>query len=1050
MFVCWSAEDVVAALSTLPSRTLLPIRTVLVPNSRVGAALRGLLARGATSELLAGTRFVTPDILASAVLRRSNVIVDLTEEELREVRISQLVAEGIDPPGFGRSLLQNTVGWAEAFTATIGELERAGLRPDDLAANDPRIAGIRVVWEASDAAAKTSWTAARAIAHATRMLVDGAARLDDEATVLAVVTPDVDAGTARFIRSLPRSSVALLAARPLRASFVDRMSALFGDDARDALVHACPPLSRPNDLGIAATHLFAFEQGPGATDRPRAGARPDGSLSMEEFGGVSEEIDAAADWVVRRILAGTPLDRIAVLAPLADPWCSLLAARLREVGPDTPGPPVRVVGGLPLLHSAAGARVRTVVRALREHLHVEALVDVLCCLRAREHAEKRPSRASIRELVVSLGTRGGSPARPNGAFEWLAKLEQAELRLSAPSPIHRDEDREYGVRRRDHMLATARAVHACVSAICGMAAAVADGVTLAEFRPLLVGFLRDRLALPGLGPRLPALLDEYLVALAQDTTCAALAGPAVLDLVERLLVAIRVDDVATDGAVYIGSVASAAGLSFDAVRIVGLAEGSIPTTVRGDPVLSDDLRRGLDPLLSTGVDRALSSLQAFDLVVRGTTTTLSLSTSRLALDRTLREPSSIFVEIGAALGRPSVPAEIVPSVDSLRATDIGPALARRERELLSAPCRPGDWLDRFAAGAADGVADRAFHPSVDLRRMLEQAPGDEWHALDGAIGHEPGPVIAGLEPSHPTSAWRIDSLLQCPHRFLYQHVFRWEPPIEIPPGHELDAPTFGRLVHGVAESFFRTHGPAFAARQGSLESWRDAMRELSAVELSRLLVTHGLDSDMAGAALLQRLQSHADRLIVHLWDAGPRRHLATEWSFGHPEPVRLPTAGGDLYVRGRVDLVEADDDATIVLDIKTGKCTPRQGRDDDPSPQRDLQLAVYAHVLAARGAEPGRARVGAAYVHTDDRNGSERAFFGRDADALLDAGRDWLAAARDLLDARMFPRSPDPSDCRHCPFRFVCSDEMRDRSVRLLADRSTGALLRFRALKGER
>ena len=176
--------------------------------------------------------------------------------------------------------------------------------------------------------------------------------------------------------------------------------------------------------------------------------------------------------------------------------------------------------------------------------------------------------------------------------------------------------------------------------------------------------------------------------------------------------------------------------------------------------------------------------------------------------------------------------------------------------------------------------------------------------------------------------------------------------------------------------------------------------------------------------------------------------LAAEWAFGAETPMRLSVDGGDLFVRGRIDLIEAGDEEAFVSDIKTGKCTPRRGENHEPRPTKDLQIGLYAHILTQSAAALGTpTRVGGAYVHTDDRKGSERSFVGPDGDELRQATLDWLATARGLLEARVFPRTPEHADCSYCPFQPVCGDEMRSRSVHLLANASEPALVRYRSMK---
>src|SRR5206468_3302819 len=82
---------------------------------------------------------------------------------------------------------------------------------------------------------------------------------------------------------------------------------------------------------------------------------------------------------------------------------------------------------------------------------------------------------------------------------------------------------------------------------------------------------------------------------------------------------------------------------------------------REDPVLPDPLREtlmsggasGMIASATTAVDRALEDLHALDLVIRSAQGRVALSAPRADLDRSQREPSSVFLEAAAALGRPN-------------------------------------------------------------------------------------------------------------------------------------------------------------------------------------------------------------------------------------------------------------------------------------------------------------------------------------------------------------------------------------------------------------
>src|SRR5690606_66231 len=135
-----------------------------------------------------------------------------------------------------------------------------------------------------------------------------------------------------------------------------------------------------------------------------------------------------------------------------------------------------------------------------------------------------------------------------------------------------------------------------------------------------------------------------------------------------------------DPSVYVGTIEGAAGLSFASVRVLGLAESVFPGTLRQDPLLPPDLRDRLPPhTMMTDDDYATSRLQALHQIIRDVRERLVLSVSHSDVDGSEREPSAMFVEVAAALGRPNAvsgePARIVPTALELERDGFAPARA---------------------------------------------------------------------------------------------------------------------------------------------------------------------------------------------------------------------------------------------------------------------------------------------------------------------------------------------------------------------------------------
>jgi hypothetical protein len=86
-------------------------------------------------------------------------------------------------------------------------------------------------------------------------------------------------------------------------------------------------------------------------------------------------------------------------------------------------------------------------------------------------------------------------------------------------------------------------------------------------------------------------------------------------------------------------------------------------------------------------------------------------------------------------------------------------------------------------------------------------------------------------------------------------------------------------------------------------------------------------------------------------------------------------------------------------------------------------------------------------VYPADPSGDERSFRD-DFERLSALTRSWIGTGIDLLQARRFPRTPDPDDCAFCSFKPVCGVAAQDRAAQLLVD-ATGALGDFLVLKVE-
>lgn len=1040
-----SPADWADAVAALPAEGPLPLRTALVPGERHAHVLRRALVSLGRGPALLGTRFVGPLTLALEVVRRAGRDLVAGEEALRPARLLAFFGEDLPLEHFDVHMLRRTPGWPEAFAAAIGDLEGAGLSPEDLPAGTPAWRDVALLWRRLDAGAGRSRTAARLYLESAALLRGGAR--PDTGPVLAAVTGRETAAQTAFVRALPEVTVALLAARPLRERYLERVEALHGRAAREALAGAPLPAAAATERDLLARYLFAAPEALADPARPRSGG-PDGTVLLEEHAGIEAEVEAAAEWVARQVLEQrTPLDEVAVLVPVHDPLASLVASRLARL-PWKGGPlPVHVAGGLPVTSLAGGARALALLRALAAFVPAEQLAGLLPALRAPRPDRTHLAHGEATELAWSLGTAGGNAADPERALEWPACAEarhaQLEQRLAQLAEDPAAEERQ--ARTLRPMLEALRAVRPALDALAGVARLVVESRPLADIAPALLAFMEAWLLSPGKGPPVHRLLGAALEGALHDPAAGAVRGTGALEVVSERLLSLRLPTARFgEPAVYVGTVAGAAGLEFGAVRIIGLCEGALPSAAREDAILPDAARLEAHPLLvPLSQDRVLSQLHAFDLAVRGAAGSLALSAPRVDLDRSQREASSLLVEAGAALARPdAVRPAVVPDLRSLERTSFAPARDAAARFREAHPVSEVAWQDRAAARGEVPPA-WAAGPHLDLVRLGELLRPDGLGPVDGLLGPgDPFPVLPGLDPDRPISASALQRLLFCPLAFLYQRVLNWDEPGGAPSLRELDPLTYGALFHEVMEAFYRQHGEAFVSRRGGLSHWKKVAGEVARERISALLASYPLVGGGVVEKERARLLREVESFLEYDWRLPLSRFVAVERAFSGLE---LDAGGRRLHVRGYMDRIDVEGDHALVRDLKTGRAHPRVGEEEDPTPGRDVQLGLYGLSVRALAAEWGLpAKLEAAYAYS--RTGEERAFR-RDYAALEAATRTWLALAARLLGERAFPPTPLESDCALCPFQPVCGSAVPARAAAAAAG-AAGPVRDFLRLKG--
>ena len=1035
-----SLADWARLIAALPCQGTLPTRTVVVPSEAFAHALRREMLRNGNSAALLGTRFTDLRTLAGEILGAADIPARVGDEEgLRAVRVRAALAAA----GARRYFVDiaSAHGWDVAFARTLRDLEEAGLTPDDLReTGEPRVDDLAAIWRSVLEAAGPSWTQARALQVAVGALRKDPLLWPEAGPTLAVVDGHEPAVHAALLAHIPRLTLGIEAARPRRVSHIARVKLLFGERAAAVLERGERRSASDSERDLLASFFLEPPEMASAKDRPRSPG-PDGSVELEEHAGVDEELEAAVAWVSREIAEhGTPLEEIAILTPVLDPIAGMLADRLASLPWPGGALPIHVMRGLPVATSAAGARIVAIFRALRGHLAIDALVEVVPALRMTTDA--RLPRARALEMLSALGTVGGSEARPGHALAWRTRLAEQRTRLTAEVEHDTGGIDARDAERRKRRLAAIIGVEEAMGKLSAVAEALVEEAPLSEVWTRLRELLQDFVRLPGEAGRVVlAQLDGVMEAASADAAWSGLCGQDALAWIEEQLLGLR-QRAGRFGepALTIATLADAAGLAFASVRVIGLAEGILPSNPREDAVLPDALRTRW-PALRRATSRSLQQLHALDRVVQNSRARVVLSAPRMTLEGTYREPSPVLLEAAVALGRPhaetGAPALTVPDAHALHRDYLarvrppaGPSL--REREHLRVATRklvPARWL-----------LDAHLDPRA-TRAIAELVSGP----MDGFVGDRAGSAsFPGLTAGRPISASRLGTLLSCAHRFLLESVLGWWAPPERPSEGTIDALAYGDLFHRCAEAFYREHGVAFVARQRTLAEWQAIAEAALDPLFDAFLLTYPLGGKSVRAAQLARLRRDFRALLEHDWESGASMFVGVERSFGEPDAFLLPVGTRALHVRGFIDRVDESAGATRVWDLKTGKAHPRKV--DAFEPARDIQLALYGLVAQKKAAEWGTpARVVAAYVYPSGQGERERSFEG-DFDALGARGTAWMELSAGLLEERAFPRTPDADDCKFCAFKPVCGANVEKRALAVLQN-ATGPSLAYRKLK---
>lgn len=1025
--------------------------TVVVASNHVGVAARRLLgsahlgAGGSPGSGIAAVTFLTLYRLAELL-----GAVRLAERGRRPVS-TPVIAAAVraalrDDPGVFRQVAEHAATEA-ALVAGYQDLRPLPEEPlERLAARSRRAADVV------------------RLHRDVRRRLSGA--FSDEEDLVAAASEALDAGDARvpelvvvhlprrftlhgagLLRAVARRTDVLVLAGSTGTARAD------GDVARTLglLVDTPPAPSGPRDEGPGLARV--------AVTRER--------VRIVTVSDADEEVRLAVRAIVEAARSGTPLERIAVLYGSADPYGRLVREHLAAAGI-----PANGAAEVPLAARVAG---RTLLGLLALPATGFGREDVFAWLAGApvRHAGRPVPVAAWERLSREAGVVAG-----RGDWDRRLATMVAERREEARSA---GSDPDAPTWRAGRLLRDAALATGLRSFVL---ATVDDAATSASRRRRWsehAAWARRRLRdlLGGAEEREPWPAEEQAGAEHTERALDRLAaldsveGPVELDVFHRALQLELAADAGRIGrigqGVTVGGLAMGVGLDLDLVVLLGMAEGSLPSPVREDPLLPDHEREaagGLLALRAEGVERQHHDLLATLAGAARHVLCVPRGDLRQSADRV---PSRWALDVAGSLeGRRLSSAELLagawPWLEHVSSFEHGlrlatfPATAQehRLRSLLA-----GNVGARDGAGGGSRL-EGGMLPVDDqvLSAGVATAIGRRSRRFTRFDGN-----LAGLQLPSPaegvTSATRLEGWARCPFAYFARELLRVEP-VENPEDRLRISPLVrGTLVHAVLERFIAEVLRRRPEEQpGPDDPWTEADRRRLleiAEEECGLVEAHG----QVGRPLFwrrdrRRLLADLERFLVA--DSTMRalrrtRPVAAELAFGLPGSslpyAALPLPDGRaVRFRGKADRLDVGADGSLeVLDYKTGSASPYAGlgAGDPDAGGRHLQLAVYALAARLHAGRPG-APVRSEYWFTSARGEFRRIGYPVTATLLEQVGQT-VGQMVEGIEAGVFPPSPDAANgIVTCPYCDPDGLGVADLRRQLERKRGEAALAPFLAL----
>ena len=474
-----------------------------------------------------------------------------------------------------------------------------------------------------------------------------------------------------------------------------------------------------------------------------------------------------------------------------------------------------------------------------------------------------------------------------------------------------------------------------------------------------------------------------------------------------------------DKAVFCAGVAEARGLIFQAVAVLGMAEGEFPGTIKEDPFIRDVERALLQKDFNLPLNLSVDSAEGeyFYEALTRSTHNLLLTRPRIADNGAVWQASPYWEEVIRITGA-------VPDYSTTR-TVIAPDQAATQAELLQSICARG-----IIPSIGDVEANEELLSHLNnldrARSILQERISPDENApriYDGDLQNRRESIRMRYPEDHVWSASRLENYQSCPFSYFIGKVLKLEKP-EIPE-EGLNPRQLGNIYHRILEGLYQEVGADYSVEdllaklpRAADNVFCDAPREEGFRETSWWKHSQ--------REILEKLELN----LIILEQIEPEfRFFAAEQRFGmrmEEEPPFLVDVKdkGKYLLHGLIDRVDLNKRGEVrIVDYKT---SGKEGFDArNVREGKKLQLPLYA-LAAQEGLKLGKVREGF-YFHllpaepsnfkmSTYKDGSMRGT-GAAMDRAAENG--WMAVSS-IKDGRFVPQPPDQGCPDYCPAVDFC------------------------------